>query len=216
MMKQLVPMDEYGVFGDMKDMARANSLLVAHVFDKRHDNVLRDIDILDCSKQFSLLNFEASTYRDERGKRQRCVDMTRDGFMFLVMGYRGKKAASIKEAYIHRFNEMERFIRDLVSARMDFPMLTGNIRLLHEAPQHYHFSNECDMLNKIVLGMRAKQYRQAHGIPEGESIRPYLTPEQIAMLEMLQRVDVGLLVVVPDYQERKRTLEQYAARRNAA
>ncbi|MDL2318239.1 Rha family transcriptional regulator [Eubacteriales bacterium OttesenSCG-928-A19] len=215
-MKQLIPMDDYGVFGDTKDTARANSLRVADMFEKEHKNVLADIRNLDCSEEFSRLNFQPSTYKDERGKRQPCVDMTRDGLMFLVMGYRGKKAATIKEAYIRQFNAMEAFIKRLVSARMDFPLLTENIKLLHEQPRPYHFSNECDMLNRIVLGMTAKKYRQAHGIADGQSIRPYLTQAQIAMLETLQRVDVGLLVAVHDFGERKRLLEDYAHRRAAA
>jgi phage regulator Rha-like protein len=33
--------------------------------------------------------------------------MIRDGFMFLVMGYKGKRAAHIKEAFIEAFNMME-------------------------------------------------------------------------------------------------------------
>nr|WP_277668545.1 Rha family transcriptional regulator [Caproiciproducens galactitolivorans] len=55
--------------------------------------------------------------------------MTRDGFMFLVMGYRGKKAAAIKEAYIKQFNEMEAFIRTLVTTRKEFPLLTDMVSM---------------------------------------------------------------------------------------
>ena len=135
--------------------------------------------------------------------------MTRDGFVFLAMGYRGKKAARFKELYIRRFNEMERFIHTLVTARKEFPLLTENIKLLHESPKPYHFINECDMINRIVTGMSAKQFRQTHGIEKGMSIRPYLTDEQIRMIETLQKVDVGLLVSVPDYEQRKRYLEWY-------
>ena len=36
-----------------------------------------------------------------------------------------------------------------------------------------------------------------------------LTKEQIQMLETLQKVDVGLLVAVPNYEQRKRHLEWY-------
>lgn len=50
--------------------------------------------------------------------------------------------------------------------------------------------------------MSAKQFRLANGIEKGKSIRPYLTKEQIDMLEILQKVDVGLLVAFPDYEER--------------
>ena len=60
--------------------------------------------------------------------------MTRDGFTILVMGYTGKKAMKFKELYIRRFNEMEQFIKTLVTARQEFPLLTENIKLLHENP----------------------------------------------------------------------------------
>ena len=136
--------------------------------------------------------------------------MTRDGFTLLVMGYSGQKAMRFKELYIRRFNEMESFIQTLVSARQEFPLLTANIKLLHDNPKPYHFSNECDMLNRIVLGMSAKQFKAANALPkETKSILPYLTEEQIRMLDTLQKVDVGLLVAVPEYEQRKRYLEWY-------
>ena len=97
-MKQLIPMDEYGVFAGEDDLARANSLLIAHVFGKEHKNVLRDIDALDCSVRFHRLNFEPISYKDEYGRKQRAVAMTRDGFTFLAMGYRGKKSRGLQRS----------------------------------------------------------------------------------------------------------------------
>lgn len=141
-MKQLIPMDALGVFADTNDTARVNSLFVAKFFEKDHKNVLRDIKELDCSDEFRRLNFEQSSYKNDQGKKQPCVDMTRDGFTFLAMGYRGKKAAKFKELYIKRFNEMEKFIKTLVTARKEFPLLTENIKLIHDNPKPYHFSNE--------------------------------------------------------------------------
>ena len=211
-MQTLIPMDDYGVFVDKRDTARVDSRILAHFFEKRHDHVIRDIRELDCSEEFRLSNFGESTYINEQGHKQPCYVMTRDGFVFLAMGYRGKKAAQFKELYIRRFNEMEAFIKTLVSARQEFPLLTENIRLLKDDPKPYHFSNECDMLNRIAIGMTAKQFRILHGIEKKTSIRPYLTQEQIDLLEILQKVDIGLLVSVPDFHERKRYLEWYAAK----
>lgn len=215
-MKQIIPMDGYGIFCDARDIARADSLVVANVFGKEHKNVIRDIENLDCSAEFNRLNFERIYYRDSMNRNQAAYAMTRDGLVYLVMGYRGKRAAQVKESYIKRFNEMEKTIRAMVAARVQFPLLTENIKLLHEAPKPYHFSNECDMINKLVLGMTAKQYREANGIPHGQSIRPYLAQEQIEQLEMLQSVDIGLLLSVPDFQQRKRMLEWYLQKRLAA
>ena len=211
-MKEMIPKDDYGIFVDSKDTARVDSLFVAKFFDKKHSHVLRDIENLDCSDDFRQSNFGLTLYTDEQGKRRPRYAMTRDGFTFLAMGYRGEKAAKFKELYIKRFNEMEKFIRTLVSARKEFPLLTENIKLLYDDPKPYHFSNECDMINRIVIGMSAKQFRLEHGIEKGESIRPYLTEEQINMLELLQKVDVGLLVAFPNYEDRKRHLEWYKSK----
>ncbi|WP_320915000.1 Rha family transcriptional regulator [Enterocloster bolteae] len=205
---------KYGMFADAHDIARVDSLFVADFFEKEHKNVVRDIEKITqpssgLSEEFNRLNFERITYKDSRGRKQKDYAMTRDGFTMLAMGYTGTKAMRFKELYIKRFNEMEKFIKTLVSARQEFPLLTANIKLLHDAPKPYHFSNECDMLNRIVLGMTAKQFRLANGIEKGKSIRPYLSKEQIDMLETLQKVDVGLLVAFPNYEDRKRHLEWY-------
>lgn len=94
-MKQIIPMDEYGIFIDNHDTIRVDSLIVAEMFEKRHDDVLRSIRNLDCSEEFRLRNFTESSYRNGQGKKQPCYYMTRDGFVFLAMGYRGKKSVSI-------------------------------------------------------------------------------------------------------------------------
>lgn len=220
-MKELIPMDEYGVFADMKDTARVSSLYVAEFFEKNHKEVLRDIRrIIDpdsgLSEEFGRRNFALSSYINAQNKKQPCYCMTRDGFTMLTMGYTGKKAMKFKELYIRRFNEMEATINNLVTARLEFPALTENIKLLHEDPKPYHFSNECDMINRLVLGMSAKQFRIANGIEAGKDIRPYLTKEQLNELDILQKVDVGLLVAIPDYEERKRRLEWYKAKKFSA
>lgn len=213
-MRELVPMNEYGIFADAKEVARVDSRYVAEVFEKRHDHVLRDIRYLlspesGMSREFGLSNFGESSYMNSQGKKQPCYCMTRDGFTFLVMGYTGKKAAQFKEAYIKRFNEMENFIQNIRDARMEFPALTEQILLLHENPKPYHFSNECDMINRIVTGKSAKQIREENDIPKGESIRPCLTETQLDHVRKLSQLDVGLMLAMPDYDQRKRHLEWY-------
>lgn len=81
---------------------------IARHFNKRHDNVLRDIENLDCSPQFTHLNFEASEYKDNSGRLCKEYVVYRDGFVFLTMGFTGKLAGEYKESYINAFNEMEK------------------------------------------------------------------------------------------------------------
>lgn len=217
-MKELIPRDEYGVFADTRDVARVDSRYVAQAFEREHKNVLRDIANITgsksgLSKNFAELNFERSTYKDPTGRKLPCYLLTRDGFTMLAMGYTGQKAMHFKELYIHRFNEMEQFIDTLVHARDEFPLLTEQIKLLHDNPKPYHFSNECDMINRIVLGKSAKQFRDAYGIPKGESIRPHLTDEQLSMINLLQKLDYGLMLATPNFQERKQLLINYVMKK---
>ena len=208
-MKELIPMNDYGIFADGKDTARANSLIVAKMFGKNHRDVLRAIKNIDCSEEFAQRNFALSKYKDSTGRKLPCVMMTRDGFTFLAMGFTGKKAAQFKEAYIKRFNEMEKLIFNVVTVRKDYPMLTEAVKMAHDEPKPYHFSNEADLINKIITGYTAKKFRELHNIPKGESIRPFLTDKQLELMELLQKVDTGLLIAVPDYEQRKRHLEWY-------
>ena len=220
-MKELIPMNEYGLFADTKDTSRVDSRYVAEAFEKQHKNVIRDIEkITDAdsgwSAEFNQLNFEPINFTDERGRKQKAYAMTRDGFTALAMGYTGKKAAQFKEAYIRRFNEMDAFIRSLITARQEFPQLTDHIKLVFDNPKPYHYINECDMINRIVLGMSAKKFREQHRIPKKESIRPYLTREQLEWIDRLQKVDIGLLISEPDFEKRKEYLRKYKSRLETA
>lgn len=113
---QVAPTDqELSLVAVENEHAVTTSLRVAEVFDKQHKNVLRDIQNLDCSDDFRKLNFEPShiikQLPNNGSKKLPMYYITRDGFMFLVMGFTGKTAAKWKEAYIKAFNEMEAKIR---------------------------------------------------------------------------------------------------------
>lgn len=80
---------------------------IAEYFGKQHRDVMRSVRNLDCSEGFSLRNFAQSTFVDSRGKRREMYIVTRDGFVFLAMGFTGPQAAAFKEAYIEAFNALE-------------------------------------------------------------------------------------------------------------
>lgn len=86
---------------------KTTSLIVAERFGKRHDNVLRAIDNLECSSDFRLLNFEEADFVDKNGDPRRMFKIARDGFAFLAMGFTGKAAAQWKEAFISAFNALD-------------------------------------------------------------------------------------------------------------
>lgn len=88
------------------------SLIVAQVFGKEHNKVVRDIENLSCSSNFNAANFGVIEYTDSRGRIQKAYEMTKDGFSFLVMGYTGAKAGEFKERFINEFNKRELMLKD--------------------------------------------------------------------------------------------------------
>lgn len=95
----------------------ATSIAIAEHFGKRHDNVLMAIKRLECSPGFNVLNFKAAGYVDSKGEVRPMYELTRDGFMFLAMGFTGPRAAAVKEAFIAAFNAMEARLRSQESQR---------------------------------------------------------------------------------------------------
>lgn len=97
-------------FENKNNQIFCTSIDVAKVFGERHDLVLRDIenilnDLQEIGTSQGLLNFE-ETYRNTeirgfdkvKGKirKDRCYNLTRDGFSLLSMGFTGKKALQFK------------------------------------------------------------------------------------------------------------------------
>lgn len=114
-MVQVAPTDqELSLVAVENEHAVTTSLRVAEVFGKQHKDVLKAVKSLDCSEEFRERNFALSKIDYQNGNIKKQLPMyyiTRDGFMFLVMGFTGKTAAKWKEAYIKAFNEMEAKIR---------------------------------------------------------------------------------------------------------
>lgn len=201
--------DQFGVM-ELKGIPVVGSRKVAEVFIREHKTVLEAIRNSECSEEFARHNFLPTYFKDQWNRKQPEYLLTKNGFAFVVMGFTGKKAAQFKEAYITRFDQMESFIKSLSAAKLEFPEFTAAIMASNEEPKHYHFSNEINMINRIVLGTDAKGYKLANGIPlEVQSIRPYLSLSQIKAIEALQKFDIGLIITEPNYENRKQILTSY-------
>jgi Rha family phage regulatory protein len=91
--------------------AVTTSKLVAQVFGKRHNDVLKAIGNLMAdlkSEGVSERSFALRHYTDQRGRTHPMYEMNRDGFTLLAMGFNGRKSLRFKIEYIEAFNRMER------------------------------------------------------------------------------------------------------------
>lgn len=199
---------------ERKGILVADSRDVATMIEKPHSDLMKSVrqycEYLTAGN-FPLSDFFIkSKYKDSTGRTLPCFLITRKGCDMIANKLTGKKGVLFTAAYINRFYEMEEALKSRQAARMDFPQFTDTVKRIHETPKHFHFSNECDLINRIVLGMSAKQFKEANGIPSTEkSIRPFLSAEQIRLIDLMQKADIGLMVAERDFSKRKMFLEWY-------
>ena len=127
---------------------KTTSLKVAELFDKRHDHVLRKIESLECSPEFTSTHFwghvQTVGIGNGASRESKYYEMTKDGFIFLVMGFTGEAAAKIKEAYINTFNQMaimlhnQQFVPQGIGFGTKVQLITGSPdftvnRVIHDA-----------------------------------------------------------------------------------
>lgn len=233
-MEYLIKPNGDGLFAERKNgQAMIDSRTVAEVFGKEHYHVMEAIEKLktdaakatengqsqypensgDYSKDINVM-FVQTVYKDSKGRKQKCYNMTRDGFSLLIMGFTGAKALEWKLKYIKAFNNMESHIRQFYAYREEYPEYTDAIKEHYEREgktSRFAYSNEADMINKIVLGMTAKEFKKVNDIDEHvNSIRPYLEKKQIHMIHLLQSIDIAYLGMDIPYKARKEMLEAYA------
>lgn len=97
-------------------------------------------------------------------------------------------------------------------ARLESRALTDAVKITRESQgkeiKPFHFSNEYDLINKVALGMTAKQYRSHHSFDKVTPIRDTLTLCEIECIEHLQRLNASLIDIGMDFEQRKAKLNQ--------
>lgn len=202
---------------------------VAEVFGKEHNKVLRDIRELECSEGFRLSNFGQSSYTNAQGKEQPCYQMTRDGFTLLVMGYTGEKAMQFKEAYIKAFNEMEKELKRLYAERQQWEIerakgilvrhiLTDTIKMkVADSPnKKFMYPNYTKLIYKTLFGKTLKELQQEYGVKGKESIRDYLTSEQLKDIESMEMLVSSLINCGWGYDKIKEFIQQNSIQKLAS
>ena len=198
---------------------RTTSLKVAEAFGKRHDDVLKRLNNMDCSSDFHHRNFAEMMHKIQIGKGasrdSKYYEMTKDGFMFLVMGFTGKQAAQIKEAYINAFNAMAEKLKsqhaaftntdDRTGLRNAVNLLVSKKGLMYpEAYSVIHHRFNVEHLDELTKDQLPQAVEYVHRLAlEGEYLpaaakpvvtaTPQFTDEELNHLAWLWRVSSIML-----------------------
>jgi len=115
-------------------------------------------------------------------------------------------AVRLDKWIIKRLKEEEERRRDRLAAKTGYLELSEAVMNDHDPAKGYHYSNEANMINRIVLGMDAKKFKEAHGV---ENLRDSLDAFQIKSIEKLQKMNTSLIDLEVEYQDRKDKLSKF-------
>lgn len=196
--------EELGIFEKHND-AWVSSRDIAKLFGKEHKHVMKSIreQILPyVSEEFSRSNFGPSKYTDSRGKRQPEYNLNRKSFTIVAMGFTGKKAMQFKEAYIEAFEAMANVIETRLLSKAGYKEMTAAIAKVYHADGRL-FAAEANMINEIILGMKAKDFRAVNLIDNTGHTRDAIAQEKLEQLDKAQRLNAQLITAGMSFDQRK-------------
>lgn len=158
-------------------------------FAKSKD-ILDYILTLDCAKQLAMVE--------------------RTGIGTLVRRY----FIIIEKAFKNRTNWNQNRKNTLINCKeLRGALITKREELLNGVPEWITngnlYSIEFSLLNTVILGMSATQYRKEHNISSNDQIRNYFSEDQLDDVERLEIYDAQLIISqeIYSYEDRKHILQ---------
>lgn len=120
----------------------------------------------------------------------------------------------IEKAFKNRTNWNQNRKNTLINCKeLRGALITKREELLNGVPEWITngnlYSIEFSLLNTVILGMSATQYRKEHNISSNEQIRNYFSEDQLDDVERLERYDAQLIISqeIYSYEDRKHILQ---------
>ena len=151
-------------------------------------------------------HYTKSVVQNPNNTESTIYHLTLDQCMLISM----RETKSVRRYVLAKIKELELklqskhlFALTRKTSKDEYLPMTNAIADAHDEIKPYHFSNEADLINRIVLGCTASKYRQFHDIPKGDAIRDYLNQAELDCIVSLQRANTVYIEDGIVFQERK-------------
>ena len=176
--------------------------------------LIKDVDYITISRKYEIDGFvESKDILDyiltlDCAKQLAMVERTDIGA--LVRRY----FIIIEKAFKNRANWNKNRKNTLINCKeLRGALITKREELLNGVPEWITngnlYSIEFSLLNTVILGMSATQYRKEHTISSNDHIRNYFSEDQLDDVERLERYDAQLIISqeIYSYEGRKHILQ---------
>jgi hypothetical protein len=159
-------------------------------------------------------NSESFVVKNTRGNRELKAYMLNHDQMILV-GMRESKAVRKQvlnwlKDLTQKVCELKNQIHQRNEASLNFKEQSAALKLSREMEGKetlsHHYANEADLLNIVILGCSAKNYRIKHNLDDKDSLRDTLTPVELEAFISLRKANENYLLDGMSYIDRKTKL----------
>ena len=179
------------------------------------DNPIQHGDYLKrVQDECDLFNSESFVVKNTRGNKELVAYNLNEDQMLLVGMRESKVIRKQVLKWLHelsdRVNQLEKEKINRKSASLEY---VEQNKVLQETrlsegkeTMHYHYSNEANLINNIVLGCTAKAYRANNGFDKTVNLRDTLTIIELECVASLESTNKELIKIGMAYADRKNAL----------
>lgn len=187
-----------------------NSLAIFREFGRRHDNVLQSLDGLIENGTISRLEFKERDYTDERGKKQRMIELTERGALIAMPFIGGKQSrigqVRLVDAFLAMRDDLVGHSGNWLASRKQLATTTLAMYQALQAVRAedgketaaHHYANESRMINGLLF--------DAYDALDREQ----LAQSDLTLLEKVEIKNTFLIARGRNYKERKAALCGFA------
>jgi len=166
--------------------------------------VIDEIDYLPLGKSFTPSRSAESIETYELTERQ-----------MLKVGMRESKAVRSKvldwlDTLVNRVSQLEQEKINRSNASLNYVQQNKALQDTRKSEgketMPYHYSNEANLINNIVLGCTAKAYRKFNGFDKTVNMRDTLSIIELECVASLESTNKEMIKICMDYQSRKEML----------
>lgn len=110
-----------------------------------------------------------------------------------------------------RVVSLEKEKANLAEASLSFKEQSTALKNIREIKgketKHFHYSNEANMINSLILGRTAKAYREYNGFDNDVRLRDTLSPVELEAFTALRKSNEALINAGIEFEDRKKMLK---------
>jgi phage anti-repressor protein len=139
------------------------------------------------------------------GKPYNAYFLTADCFKAFCMMAGTRKGKEVRRYYLDLEKKYLSLVQDRKLSKLARRDFTDVLQTsgLNAAMHGFAFKQFTDLINKAVLGMDARKYRETNKLPKDANVREYVTPVQRAGIAKIERLVGAAIEVGADYYKVK-------------